>query len=66
MGSFDGAEICKLIGIYVLDKLSTKFGKKNMGLYRDDGLAILKNCTSRLADKERKDYEQFSRRLDLN
>ena len=62
-GSFDGAEICELIGLYVLDELSTKFGKKNVGLYRDDGLAILNNCKGRLADKTRKElstiYETF-------
>ena len=40
MSPFDGAKICKLIGLYVLDKLSMKFGKKNMGLYQDNRLSI--------------------------
>ena len=26
MGSFDGAEICELVGLYVLNKLRTRFG----------------------------------------
>ena len=43
MGSFDGAEICDLVGLFLLNQLATKFGKKFgnkfVGLYRDDGLA---------------------------
>ena len=41
MGSFDGAEICEITGLYILDKLiSSNIGltKENTGLYRDDGL----------------------------
>ena len=36
MGSFDGAEICKLVGLYLLDNLSSLNGTENVGLYRDD------------------------------
>ena len=36
MGSFDGAEVCELIGIFLLQKLSHI--NINIGLYRDDGL----------------------------
>ena len=38
MGSFDGAEVCELIGLFLLNNLSEKYGKNNVGLYRDDGL----------------------------
>ena len=41
IGSFDGAEICEITGLYILDKLiSSDIGltKENTGLYRDDGL----------------------------
>ena len=42
MGSFDGAEVCELVGLYMLYHLSSVIGDKmNIGLYRDDGLAIL-------------------------
>ena len=43
MRSFDGAEICKIVGLYLLDKLSNLLGKENVGLYRDDGLAAINN-----------------------
>ncbi len=54
MGSYDGAEICKLLGLFILNNLGQKFGKENTGLYRDDGLAFMKNKSTRLADKTRK------------
>ncbi len=38
MGSFDGAETCELIGLYLLSQLQHL--DINVGLYRDDGLAI--------------------------
>ena len=37
MGSFDGAEVCELVGLYILNTLGKAFGKENVGLYRDDG-----------------------------
>ena len=43
MGSFDGAEICELIGIYIQSILAKIISKSDMGLYRDDGLIDLKN-----------------------
>ena len=42
MGSYDGAEICELVDLFILNRLRKKFGKKNLGLYRDNGLAIIK------------------------
>ena len=40
MGSFDGAETCELVGLYILSKLTPVVGN-NIGLYRDDGLVAL-------------------------
>ena len=45
MGSFDGAEVCKLIGLSILNDLANKYWTNNIGLYRDEGLAIFKNTT---------------------
>ena len=30
--SFDGAEVCELIGLFLLNNLSEKYGKNNVGL----------------------------------
>ena len=55
MGSYDGAEICQLVGLFILSKLEAKFGKNQVGLYRDYGLAILKARRARSADKSGKE-----------
>ena len=55
MGSYDGAEICEIIGLYILNNLSKILGKNNVGLYRDDGLAVMKTKSGRLVDKTRKE-----------
>ena len=65
MGSFDGAEICELVGLFILNHLGSRFGKQNIGLYRDDGLAILKNKSARLADKTRKELHKIFEQFDL-
>ena len=57
MGSFDGAEICELVGLYILHLLSSKFNKDQVGLYRDDGLAAFK-LSGPQSDRARKDIIQ--------
>ena len=59
MGSFDGAEICDLVGLYLLHHLAEKFGKKFVGLYRDDGLAIIQGKSARIADNVRKELHEI-------
>ena len=44
MGSFDGAKLYELIGIYIQSLLIDSIKlitKENIGLYRDDGLILL-------------------------
>ena len=54
MGSFDGAEVCELVGIYILCFLAKLINKKDCGLYRDDGLLILRNVNGQQIDRMRK------------
>ena len=54
MGSFDGAEVCELVGLFILNSLQERFGE-NVGLYHDDGLAVVNTRSGRLCDKERKE-----------
>ena len=42
MGSFDGCEVCELVGLYILDKIKETFPNLTFGLYRDDGLGVHK------------------------
>ena len=41
MGSYDGAETAEIVGLYVLSKLEKLIDQKHLGLYRDDGLAVV-------------------------
>jgi hypothetical protein len=54
MGSYDGEEVCELVGLFILNSLAKKYGKERVGLYRDDGLILLSGTSARLADKARK------------
>ena len=45
VGTYDGAEVCELIGSYLLYQLSERYLKKDIGLYCDDGLAVFKNVS---------------------
>ena len=41
MGSYDRAETCELVGLYMLSLLAQKF-KNQVGLYCDEGITICK------------------------
>ena len=59
MGCYDGAEVCELVGSYLLKKVSNIVDKKSIGLYRDDGLAILQNLSGPQIQRKRKDIKMF-------
>ena len=42
MGSFHGAELCELIGLFILNGISRIITPGRYGLYRDDGLAVIR------------------------
>ena len=65
MESYDGAEVCELVGLFLLNKLAIGFGKDNVGLYRDDGLLILKGTGARQADQERKKLHEIFKEHEL-
>ena len=53
MGSYDGAERCELVGSFLLSQLQKKLGQ-NIGLYRDDGLAVT-DATPKATENNKKD-----------
>ena len=59
MGSWDGAEVSELIGLYLLHLLTNGTNKafeiQNVGLYRDDGLALVRETG--------RDLEQFQQKI---
>ena len=56
--AYDGAEVCKLIGIFLLNLLGRKYDTRNISLYRDDGLSIFKNCSGSQMEKIKKYLEK--------
>ena len=59
MGGHDGAEVCELVGNYLLCE------KKDIGLYRDDGLAVLKNKSGPESEKIKKSIQYIFRENEL-
>ena len=65
MGSYDGTEVCELVGLFILNSLAEKYGKDYVGLYHD-GLILLKGISKRLADKARNYlYKLFAENFQL-
>ena len=59
MGSNDGAKICDLVGLYLLSKLQDL--GIDIGLYRDDGLAVCKFSPKRAEDIKKKICKIFQK-----
>ena len=66
MGSFDGAEICELVGLFILNKLSNIIPTKDLGLYRNDGLAVLRNKSGPEIERTRKNIIKAFQEIELN
>lgn len=47
------------MGLYLLHYLAEKFGKKFVGLYRDDGVAITQSKSARIANNVRKEMHKI-------
>ena len=63
MGSFDGAEICELVGLFLLSELSDL--DLDLGIYRDDGLAV-STKTARETEKLKKKMAEIFKKHNLN
>ena len=66
MGSYDGAEVCELVGLYLLNLLTNEFGKSNIGLYRDDGLSFFQNISGPDSEKMKKKMCKIFKENGLN
>ena len=55
MGSYDGAEVCELVGVFILNQLPERCRKRDIGLYRDDGLAVFRGMSGSAVERIRKD-----------
>ena len=56
MECHDGAEICELVGTFILNKISPIMREqKNVGIYRYDGLGIFRNVSRPNIEKKKKE-----------
>ena len=54
MGRLDEAEVSEIVETYILSKISNEINKKQVGLYRDDGLDVLRNMSGSEMDRTTK------------
>ena len=48
MRAYDRAEVCQLVGTFLLDSISVKYDKNRIGLCRDYGLSVFKKSGTQL------------------
>ena len=54
MGCYDCAEVCELVGSYMLNQLKHDMNKESIGLYRDDGLGVFHNIPKPEIERKKK------------
>ena len=54
MGSYDGAEVCELVELYIPDILTKEFSHDMTDLYRDDELGCFQNVSGPKSKKAKK------------
>ena len=64
MRRFDGAGVCELVGSLILTKLCDVLQRENVGLYRDDGLAIVKQMPGPELERKRKRLLKYLKSMD--
>ena len=65
MGAYDGAEVCELVGTFLFEKISDICNKCDIGLYRDDGLAVFRNKSGPHLEKIKKELQRLFKKYDL-
>lgn len=65
MGWYDGAEVCELVGALALTKLVEEYNGGDIGLYRDDGLAVFRDVSGPEVDRIRKHITKIFHSLGL-
>ena len=59
MGSFNGADVCELVLLYLLSKIFVVIDSDNIGLYRDDGVAVINNAKDPKFERLRKKHNRY-------
>ena len=65
MGRYDGTELCELIGKYIQSLSINILSKDNMGLYRDNGLFILRKINKQQIERVWKKIISIFKNIDF-
>ena len=65
MGAYDGAEVCELVGSYMLSQVNQVIDNPDVGLYRDDGLGVLRNIGKPEIERRKKKIIQIFKNCGL-
>ena len=58
--SLESLEVCELVGLFLLSKLERLIQKDQIGLYRDDGLAVVELPGPEVGSLKKKVVKLFS------
>ena len=61
LGNYDGAEVCELVGLYLLDLLTNEFGKHNMFLKHVSHVS--KTFQAQIQRKEKRKCVKYSKKM---
>ena len=64
-GAYDAAEVCELVGTFLLEKISEIGNEGDIALNRDDGLAIFRNKSGTQLEKIKKKLQRLFKEYDL-
>ena len=65
MGCYEGAEVCELVGSFILNKLTSIVNKSDIALYGDDGLGIFYNVSKPKIERKKKAIVKVFKRCGL-
>ena len=67
MGSFNGAEICDLVGLFLLNELNNSniFNHNEFGLYRDDVMGVIRSKSPKTAENANKKLIKLLKNFDF-
>ena len=66
MRCYNGTEVCEIVVSYILYLLGNILDKDLVGLYRDDGLAIVRNLFGSKIERKRKAISTLFKECGLN
>ena len=65
MCSYDEAKVSELVGTLLLSTLANGIPERNSGLYRDDGLNLMRNENGQKTDRIIKELTEIFKEIDL-